>query len=299
MKKFRIVKDKKYGYRRLDPIPATKDIKEFYQKRYYDLIKKGGRACELRRIMAGGEESKSELKWLTHTYYSDIHDVLEIHIYKRTKSLLDIGSGTGDFLKYMLNKGWDVVGVEPSKETSRTVERSGLTIFNCPFEDFIVKHQNFKQTFDAITLLNVLEHVPDPAKIVQHTKEFLKPHTGIICIRVPNDFNKLQFYADKKLKKTKWWVAIPDHINYFNFKSLRKLVESFGFKIIYKTTDFPMELFLLMGDDYVDNDEVGSKCHQKRMQFEMALPDDLRRKIYQRLASLGLGRSCIIYAKAP
>ena len=50
-------------------------------------------------------------------------------------------------------------------------------------------------------------------------KELLSPG-GIICIQVPNDFNQLQLLALKKVTKKEWWVAIPDHINYFDFQSL-------------------------------------------------------------------------------
>jgi hypothetical protein len=92
-------------------------------------------------------------------------------------------------------------------------------------------------------------------------------------------------------------VAIPDHINYFDFKSLSTLLKRLGFEVIYSQTDFPMELFLLMGDDYVGNKEIGNKCHQKRVNFEMAVPGELRRRIYQALAEVGLGRVCIIFAR--
>jgi len=50
-----------------------------------------------------------------------------------------------------------------------------------------------------------------------------------------------------------------------------------------------------MGEDYIGNNEVGSKCHQKRMNFELNIPDELRRNIS--LAKSGIGRNCIMYAK--
>ena len=36
-----------------------------------------------------------------------------------------------------------------------------------------------------------------------------------------------------------------------------------------------------MGEDYIEKDEVGSKCHQKRMEFELNIPDEIRRDIYR------------------
>src|SRR5690606_19118293 len=115
--------------------------------------------------------------------------------------------------------------------------------------------------FDAVVLLNVLEHVPDPVNTVQLCRSLLNPD-GILCVRVPNDFTPLQQAAELQTKKQSWWVAAPDHINYFNFKSLRRLFEGLGFDVAYQQGDFPMEMFLLMGDDYVGNHEVGKKCHE-------------------------------------
>ena len=58
-----------------------------------------------------------------------------------------------------------------------------------------------------------------------------------------------------------------------------------------------MELFILMGEDYVRDEQVGKKCHKKRMKFELSISDEIRRNIYMSFAKLGIGRSCIIYAR--
>ena len=155
------------------------------------------------------------------------------------------------------------------------------------------KKQRF---FDAINLSYVLEHSSNPKEVLEICRDLLK-NNGVMRVAVPNDFNSLQLQANKLVSKPSWWIAIPDHINYFNFKTLERLLNNVGFEILLRTTSFPIELFLLMGDDYVENDEVGSMCHQKRMNFELALPKNIRRKLYQKLASLGLGRECIFYAK--
>ena len=125
----------------------------------------------------------------------------------------------------------------------------------------------------------MLEHIPNPVEFLSLVKNLLT-NTGMIVIQVPNDFNELQLAAQKQLNKKPWWIAIPDHINYFNFRSLHALLERLGFKVIHSQGSFPMELFLLMGDDYVGNPEVGSKCYQKRVRFEMSIPGELRRRIY-------------------
>ena len=93
-----------------------------------------------------------------------------------------------------------------------------------------------------------------------------------------------------------WWIFPPEHINYFDFQTYKKLIKKVGFDPILMTTNFPMELFLLLGEDYVGNDEVGSRCHQKRIKFDLSLPDEVRRNMYMSLAKAGIGRECILYA---
>ena len=93
-------------------------------------------------------------------------------------------------------------------------------------------------------------------------------------------------------------IAIPDHVNYFDFKSIVKLVEGTGFQVIELLTDFPMEIFLLFGDIYVGNPQVGNICHKKRISVELSLPTEFRRKLYKHFASEGIGINCLIFAKA-
>ena len=295
--KYRVIDCEVCGFKHLDPVPSEEEIKEFYKKKYFDLVKKGGRAQEIKRLMKGGEEASFELKWLKSTLYNDVNYTLTENIPKGSKNLCDIGCGTGDFLKYMMNMGWGGIGIEPSEEGAQVAANSELTIYNLSLEEFIAVYPDYKDTFNAITLLNVLEHVPNPIDVLQNAKKLLKTHTGLICVRVPNDFNELQIYAQKKLEKDLWWIAIPDHINYFNIESLQKLLISLDFEIIYTTTDFPMEFFLFMGDKYVGNPEVGHICHKKRVNFELSIPDVLRRKIYQNLAKIGIGRDCMVFAR--
>jgi hypothetical protein len=120
---------------------------------------------------------------------------------------------------------------------------------------------------------------------------------GLICIRVPNDFTEIQLSAQKHLNKKEWWIAVPDHINYFDFQSLHHLLEAAGFEVFYSQGDFPMELFLYMGEDYIGLPDVGKRCHQKRVNFDMTVPGELRRRMYQALAAIGVGRNCLVFGR--
>lgn len=107
----------------------------------------------------------------------------------------------------------------------------------------------------------------------------------------------IPFLANRMVSRKNWWIAAPEHINYFDFHSLEKLLQLLGYEVLAKTADFPMELFLLMGENYVDSPKIGKECHHKRIEFERNISKELRRELYESLAQLGLGRECTIYAR--
>ena len=119
-------------------------------------------------------------------------------------------------------------------------------------------------------LLNVLEHVPHPEEMLTGIWRLLEPG-GLLYIRVPNDFNPLQAAAQRKLGAEPWWIAVPDHVNYFDVESLCALTRQIGFEPVDVQADFPMELFLLMGLTYIGDPEVGARCHAYRVEAERSM----------------------------
>src|SRR3981081_2781030 len=249
---FRVTEDSTHGFRRLDPVPPEAEVSEFYESQYYDLLRKGNRAPELGRLMAGGEVAAKELQWLRGALYTDIVSVLgEVAPGRR---LLEVGCGTGDFVAFSQEHGFSSVGTEPSSEAAQRAASQGLTVHNMTLEKFVA--QSGAAKFDVVVMINVLEHVPDPVRTLQECKQVLVPG-GILCVRVPNDFTEMQVAAKKKIGGDPWWIAVPDHINYFNFASLTQTLNRIGFDAVYAQGDFPMEMFLLMGENYIGNAEVG------------------------------------------
>src|SRR5262249_51521984 len=125
---------------------------------------------------------------------------------------------------------------------------------------------------------------------------------GLVCVGVPNDYNALQ-KAVRASGAAPWWIVPPHHLNYFDFDSMTALLTRMNLEVVETLTSFPMELFLLMGENYIGNDDLGRECHTRRKQFDLALEKaglaDVRRKLYGALAKAGIGREAIIVARTP
>ena len=153
--------------------------------------------------------------------------------------------------------------------------------------------------FDVVHMNNVLEHIPNPAAIIALTRDVLRPG-GLLCIGVPNDFSPFQIAASANSGTGEWWIAPSHHLNYFDFTSAATFLERLGFRVVERTTSFPMELFLIMGEDYTKDGALGRACHKRRKRFDQALEaaglKETRRTFYRALANAGLGREAILVA---
>jgi SAM-dependent methyltransferase len=130
-------------------------------------------------------------------------------------SLLDVGCASGLFLDLAARRGWQVTGVEPNAALSRKAE----ALLGPPGKVFGVSLQEAPLTpasFDAITLWDVLEHVTDPAGFLRRCRDLLKPG-GYLFANVPNVDSLMA-----RLFGRRWPLWLPEHLNYFNRRSLEE-----------------------------------------------------------------------------
>jgi len=278
-----IIEHPKHGYKHLSSLPSENATNEFYKEKYY----------QENRPNYITYQKQDEWKEILYNYtYETLENTL-----KRKGRILDVGSGPGYFLLFGKNRGWDGVGIEPSVEAyEHSVNELGLDVLNETFSSEVSSQIGL---FDVVYLNNVLEHVRDPEEILVNARKALKEE-GLIYVCCPNDFNAFQEIVVTHLGVKPWFVVPQEHYNYFSFESLSKLLENTGYEVIHKEGSFPLELFLLMGDNYVNEPELGKKCHKKRVQFELNMIKsgnrELLQQFYQKISEIGLGREIVLIA---
>lgn len=273
-------------FKHVIPLPTAEELNTIYSHEYYTTEK----PLYIERYL----EDKA---WWDGVY-AGRYEVLEKNSGQSNGRILDVGSGPGLFLSMGKARGWDVKGVEPSaKAAEYSREILGLDI-----DEIFLTNSTAPSlgTFDAVNMGEVLEHLPDPAGMLDIAHGLLN-NNGLLCLVVPNDFNPFQIILRDQLGFKPWWVAPPHHLNYFNHSSLQDLVERAGFDILHIESTFPIDMFLLMGQNYIENDELGKRMHGMRMNFESALvgsgASELISQMYAAFSKLGVGREVVLFAK--
>ena len=274
------------GFAHAVPLPTPAQLTAEYRERYY--------SDEKPAYLAHAREDQS---W-AQLSQDDRLQVLERLLPASRRRLIDIGCGPGFFLQTACARGWQGEGLEPSKQASEHARSLGLRVAQGFFS---AERARELGRFDVVHMNNVLEHVPNPVALLTAAHDLLDPG-GVLVVGVPNDFSPLQIAAAAQ-GLPRWWVAPPHHLNYFDFSSLAAVLEQLGFALAERQTSFPMEMFLLMGEDYTADSALGRACHNRRKRFDLALAekglDEVRRHFYRALADSGLGREAIIFAVRP
>lgn len=139
--------------------------------------------------------------------------IVQKHV--RRARLLDVGCASGAFLQCATETGWNVVGVEPAAVLSAKAQHllgDRGHVYCAALQDLDLP----SQSFDVVTLWDVLEHVTDPVSFVKRCASLLIPG-GYLFANVPN-VDSLQ----ARLLGEKWPLLLPEHLNYFGEESLRR-----------------------------------------------------------------------------
>lgn len=135
--------------------------------------------------------------------------------------LLDIGTGNSPFLPVMKERGWQVYGTEIDSDLAALYRsRYGIDVYHGELEDAELS----SDSFDAVTIMGVLEHVPDPGLLLAEAQRILKPGgvIGLWC------FNR----GIEATLLGRYWLGFdtPRHFYSFSRATLERLLDKSGFE---------------------------------------------------------------------
>jgi 2-polyprenyl-3-methyl-5-hydroxy-6-metoxy-1,4-benzoquinol methylase len=224
---FQIVKCESCGFKFTNPRPSADEIGEYYQSDDYishsdtnkGLVNKAYRAVRNYTL-------KQKLKLVDSLVAQTGH--------QESKQLLDIGCGTGMFLKTCKDAGWHTKGTEPDEKTRTTASKNTQSEIAA---DFLTAYP--QEQFDVITMWHVLEHVHKLSETIEKLYANLAQH-GRLVVAVPN----AESY-DAARYQTHWAAYdVPRHLYHFTPKTVKPLFSKFGF-IIAETKPMHFDAFYI------------------------------------------------------
>jgi len=176
--------------------------------------------------------------------HSRVLSILQQHL-PAGAHVLDVGAGSGDFLKQAAAAGFTPAGIEPSPHLAgRIRERLSCPLFVGPFETY-----DEPASADAVLLMDVIEHAADPRRMLAHALTTLKPG-GILFVCTVDSSCLLYRLAPSiavlrpAVKKAGYLlqrIFCYQHNWYFNRPVLRSLVEQAGFRVLeHRGYEFPL-----------------------------------------------------------
>ena len=140
---------------------------------------------------------------------------VEPHVNSRPVRLLDLGCWVGFLLAEAGARGWETVGVEPSRFASGFArDRLGLDVRT----ENLFEAELPAQGFDVVVLGDVIEHLIDPGGALDRVEQLLAPH-GVLAAMLPDAGSRVA-----RLLGRRWWSVIPTHVQYFTRDSMATLL---------------------------------------------------------------------------
>jgi len=176
------------------------------------------------------------------------------------KTLLEIGCSTGFLLEEAQARGWGVTGTELNQSAVMFAQKRGLKIIDQPLE----KIDFNGETFSAVALYDVLEHLLDPSHTLRLVHELLN-EKGCIFIYVPNFNSASQYLLGVEHAHFIWPTH---HLTYFTPQTLTYFLEQNNFEVLHwETQGLDIEDWLWYLKDQTDYDTQLIEQHKHFFQF--------------------------------
>jgi len=217
----------------LSPRPSPDDLDVIYPSNYYSFT--GTTNALVARMQRIWESGKVKL-------YREL-------VGEGEKRLLDVGCGDGRFLSLLRDfgsRGWQLAGLEFDESAIAKCRAEGFEAFAERVEDFAEREEQ-QGRYDAVVMLQLIEHVEDPALICERVFSLLKPG-GVFIVETPNLAG-----LDYALFRGRWWghYHFPRHWNLFSSGSLKRMLEDRGFEITRSESLISTSSWIISSHNYL------------------------------------------------
>ncbi len=193
-----------------DYLPSQRELTEYYSEGYF-------KGCTDRRGYYDYEADESLLK---ASFLPKLR--LVNRFAPRIGTLLDIGCAAGYFVELASDQGWDAYGLEISPFAANMARRRGLRVVNGSSPAAFQEGR-----FDAITMWDVVEHLPDPVEALKETNRALRVG-GLLSLctgRIDSTLAKLWGRQSRIFNP-------PQHLTFFSRRSVERVFDLGGFRVI-------------------------------------------------------------------
>ncbi|WP_420266341.1 class I SAM-dependent methyltransferase [Candidatus Magnetominusculus dajiuhuensis] len=159
--------------------------------------------------------------------YKECADTLT-QVFPRGADVLDIGCGYGHFVSVMSGLGFRASGIDPSANEVSAALQNGLDVRLSTVEDISFG----ENSFDAVTMFYVLEHLRDPLYALKRAFHILRPN-GLLILRVPHTTPIVRALSAFNIKNNLY--DAPFHLYDFSPETLRRILALAGFQSILIT----------------------------------------------------------------
>lgn len=139
------------------------------------------------------------------------------------RALLDVGAYIGVFVEMAADAGWQAQGVEPSEWAVAEAQRRGLDMRVGTLDSVDLA----EESFDVITLWDVVEHLTDPAAELEKVRRLLRPG-GWLVIHTMDIDSPLARIAGRR-----WPWLMDMHLYYFGKRTLRRMLSEHGYNVLW------------------------------------------------------------------
>lgn len=216
-----------------------------------------------------GDTVSADSKFYTEIYSMGLDS---IELYKTEKGkILDIGCSTGFFLDIAKRNGWTTSGIELGIDEAAKAEAKGHRIFKKTIDQL-----DPQEKFDAATMWDVLEHIPDGIDQLNKIKEHLNDK-GIVFFQIPNS----DALAAKIMRGACRMFDGLEHTNLYNPRTVELLAEKCGYAIknirsviseiavmnnyldyldpYFGTSQYENKVLNLLDDKFIHDNKIGYK----------------------------------------